>query len=140
MSSATLFAMAACVLVGAGLYGLIVHPHPLRKILSFNILGSGVFLLFGVIARRGAAAGFGGDPIPQGLVITGLIVAFSATALAVASAAAAVRGQRVGVVVVGSAARGHRRRQHAERREPECRLRCCHSISPRPAVTCWCWP
>ena len=84
MSSATLFAMAACVLVGAGLYGLIVHPHPLRKILSFNILGSGVFLLFGVIARRGAAAGFGGDPIPQGLVITGLIVAFSATALAVA--------------------------------------------------------
>ena len=84
MSSATLFAMAACMLVGVGLYGLIVHPHPLRKILSFNILGSGVFLLFGVIARRGEAAGFGGDPIPQGLVITGLIVAFSATALAVA--------------------------------------------------------
>ena len=46
--------------------------------------GSGVFLLFGVVARRGAAAGFGGDPVPQALVITGLVVAFAATALAVA--------------------------------------------------------
>jgi multicomponent Na+:H+ antiporter subunit C len=43
-----------------------------------------VFLLFGVVARRGAAAGFSGDPVPQALVITGIVVAFSATALAVA--------------------------------------------------------
>ena len=43
-----------------------------------------MFLLFGVVARRGAAAGFGGDPVPQALVITGIVVAFSATALAVA--------------------------------------------------------
>ena len=66
------------------MYGFIVHPQPLRKILSFNLLGGGVFLLFGVIARRGAAAGFDGDPVPQALVITGIVVAFSATALAVA--------------------------------------------------------
>ena len=39
------------------------------------MLGAGVFLLFGVVARRGAAAGFGGDPVPQALVITGLVVA-----------------------------------------------------------------
>ena len=38
----------------------------------------------GAIARRGAAAGFGGDPVPQALVITGIVVAFSATALAIA--------------------------------------------------------
>jgi multicomponent Na+:H+ antiporter subunit C len=37
-----------------------------------------------VIARRGAAAGLGGDPIPQALVITGIIVAFAGSALAVA--------------------------------------------------------
>ena len=43
-----------------------------------------MFLLFGVIARRGAAAGLGGDPVPQALVITGIVVAFSATAIAVA--------------------------------------------------------
>jgi multicomponent Na+:H+ antiporter subunit C len=82
--NATLLGCAAAALVGIGLYGLIVHPHPLRKILAFNILGNGVFLLLGVVARRGAAAGFGGDPVPQALVITGIVVAFSATALAVA--------------------------------------------------------
>lgn len=84
MSAATLFGLCGAVLVGLGLYGLIAHPQPLRRILSFNVLGSGVFLLFGVMARRGAAAGFGGDPVPQALVITGIVVAFSATALAVA--------------------------------------------------------
>jgi multicomponent Na+:H+ antiporter subunit C len=48
-----------------------------------HLIGAGVFLLFGVVARRGVAAGFGGDPVPQALVITGIVVAFSATALAV---------------------------------------------------------
>jgi len=84
MSEAALYGLCSAVLVGIGLYGTIVQPEPLRKILAFNILGSGTFLLFGVIARRGAAAGMGGDPVPQAMVITGLVVAFSATALAVA--------------------------------------------------------
>ena len=84
MSTATLFGLSAAVLVGLGLYGVIVHPQPLRKILAFNLLGGGVFVLFGVVARRGATAGMGGDPVPQAMVITGIVVAFSATALAVA--------------------------------------------------------
>ncbi len=84
MTTTTIYGLLGALLVGVGMYGLIVHPRPLRKILSFNVLGSGVFLLFGVVARRGAAAGFGGDPIPQALVITGMVVAFAATALAVA--------------------------------------------------------
>jgi multicomponent Na+:H+ antiporter subunit C len=84
MSDATLYGLCGTVLVGLGLFGLIVHPQPLRKILAFNLIGGGVFLLFGAVARRGAAAGFGGDPVPQALVITGIVVAFSATALAVA--------------------------------------------------------
>ena len=63
---------------------MIVERQPFREILAFNVLGSGIFLFFGVVARRGAAAGMGGDPIPQALVITGIVVAFSATALAVA--------------------------------------------------------
>jgi multicomponent Na+:H+ antiporter subunit C len=84
MSTATLLGICAACLVGLGLYGLIVQSAPLRKILAFNILGGGIFLLFGAIARRGAAAGMGGDPIPQALAITGLVVAFSATALGVA--------------------------------------------------------
>jgi len=84
MNAATLYGLCGAALVGLGLFGLIVHPQPLRKILAFNLLGSGVFLFFGLVARRGAAAGFGGDPVPQALVITGVVVAFSATALAVA--------------------------------------------------------
>ena len=83
MSGATVYGLCGAALVGFGLFGLIVHPEPLRKILAFNLIGGGVFLLFGVVARRGAAAGFGGDPVPQALVITGLVVAFAATALAV---------------------------------------------------------
>lgn len=82
--NATLFGLCAAVAAGLGLYGLIAHPQPLRKILGFNLLGSSAFLFFGIVARRGAAAGFGGDPVPQALVITGLVVAFAATALAVA--------------------------------------------------------
>jgi multicomponent Na+:H+ antiporter subunit C len=84
MIAATLYGLCGAALVSLGLYGTIVHPQPLRKILSFNLLGGGVFLQFGVIARRGAAAGMGGDPVPQAMVITGIVVAFSATALAVA--------------------------------------------------------
>src|SRR5271157_2035820 len=84
MSAATLAGLIGAALVGLGLYGLITNPQPLRKILAFNLIGAGVFLFFGVVARRGAAAGFGGDPVPQALVITGMVVAFAATALALA--------------------------------------------------------
>jgi multicomponent Na+:H+ antiporter subunit C len=84
MSAATLAGLIGAALVGLGLYGLITNPQPMRKILAFNLVGSGVFLLFGIIARRGAAAGFVADPVPQAMVITGIVVAFSASALAVA--------------------------------------------------------
>jgi multicomponent Na+:H+ antiporter subunit C len=84
MNVATVFGLCSAVAVGLGLYGVITHPQPLRKILAFNLLGGGAFLFFGVVARRGAAAGFQSDPVPQALVITGIVVAFAATALAVA--------------------------------------------------------
>jgi multicomponent Na+:H+ antiporter subunit C len=84
MNAVTVFGIFAAVAVGLGLYGLITNPEPLRKIIGFNLLGSGVFLLFGVVGRRGAAADIGNDPVPQALVITGVVVAFSATALAIA--------------------------------------------------------
>ena len=84
MNAAGVYGLCAAVLVGLGLFGVIVQPQPLRKLLAFNLIGAGVFILFGAIARRGAAAGFGADPVPQGLIITGIVVAFSASALAVA--------------------------------------------------------
>jgi multicomponent Na+:H+ antiporter subunit C len=84
MSAATWFGVCGAMLVGVGLFGLITNPEPLRKILAFNLVGSGVFLIFGAIARRGASVGLGGDPVPQALVITAIVVAFAATALAIA--------------------------------------------------------
>ena len=84
MTVETLFALAACALVGIGLYGLIVQPHPLRKLVAFNIMGSGVFVLFGALAKRGAAVGLAADPVPQAMLITAIVVAFAATAVTVA--------------------------------------------------------
>ena len=84
MTSPILAGLVGAALVGLGLYGLIVSPKPLRKILAFNVMGSGVFLVFGIVARKGAIAGLPSDPVPQAMVITGIVVAFAASALAVA--------------------------------------------------------
>ena len=84
MNAPTLYGLCAAMLVGFGLYGLIVNPQPLRKVLAFNLIGNGIFLVCAVIARRGAGAGLGGDPVPQALLITAIVVAFAASALAVA--------------------------------------------------------
>ena len=84
MTPSTIAGLVGAALVGLGLYGLVLHPHPLRKLLAFNLIGSGVFLVFGIVARRGAAAGLSFDPVPQAMVITGIVVAFAASAVAVA--------------------------------------------------------
>jgi multicomponent Na+:H+ antiporter subunit C len=83
MSEAVIYGMLASGLVAVGLFGLIRHSTAIRRLLSFNLVGAGAFLMFGVAARRGAGAGLGADPVPQAIVITGLVVAFAATALAV---------------------------------------------------------
>ena len=63
-----------------GLHALIVHDHLLRKILAINVMGSGVFLVLVALARRGGDTL--PDPVPHAMVITGIVVAISATALA----------------------------------------------------------
>lgn len=84
LTSASLFGLCGAALVGIGLFCIVSHPDLLRRIIGFNILGAGIFLVFGAVAHRGAAMGLGGDPVPQAMVITGIVVAFAATALAVA--------------------------------------------------------
>ncbi|BAZ92855.1 hypothetical protein TspCOW1_22870 [Thiohalobacter sp. COW1] len=78
MSGAGLYALAGVALVMLGLYGLAVQAHLLRKLLAVNILGSGVFL---VLVGLGGPAQAGPDPVPHAMVITGIVVAVSATAL-----------------------------------------------------------
>lgn len=79
MSTVLLYAVTGLGLFCLGLYALIVQAHLLRKILALNIMGSGVFLLLTALARR-APDGLS-DPVPQAMVITGIVVAVAATAL-----------------------------------------------------------
>lgn len=83
----TLFALTGAVLMGVGTYGLLALPHLLRRIIAFNLMGSGLFLFFGAAGARGGAV----DAIPQALIITGIVVALSASALAVALVVALAR-------------------------------------------------
>lgn len=79
--SALLYGIGGVLLFGLGLYGAVVRPELLRKVLAVNVAGSGVFLLLVAFAYRPAGAP---DPIPHALVLTGIVVAVSATALALA--------------------------------------------------------
>jgi multicomponent Na+:H+ antiporter subunit C len=80
MSVPFLYALVGIGLFCLGFYALIVHDHLLRKILAINVMGSGVFLVLVALARRGGEAP--PDPVPHAMVITGIVVAVSATALA----------------------------------------------------------
>lgn len=68
-------------MIGMGLYGFVTHTHLLRRLLAFNVIGSGIFLLFGAAGARLPRAA--ADPVPQALIITGIVVALAATALGV---------------------------------------------------------
>jgi len=89
IGSATIFGLCGAALVGVGLYGFVIHRHLLRRVLAFNVIGSGIFLYFGAAGYRDVPAG--ADPVPQAMIITGIVVAFSATALAVALVVAHAR-------------------------------------------------
>lgn len=80
IDSATLYGLTGAVLVGLGLFGFISRRDLLRRVLAFNVIGSGTFLVFGAAGARGGAEA---DPVPQALIITGIVVALAATALAV---------------------------------------------------------
>lgn len=79
MTSALLYAFAGVALCGIGLFGFLRLKHLLRKLMAFNLIGSGVFLIMVGLAQRNGQP----DPVPQALVLTGIVVAIAATALAV---------------------------------------------------------
>ncbi|WP_209424526.1 NADH-quinone oxidoreductase subunit K [Pararhodobacter sp. SW119] len=87
MAALSIYALTGAALVGLGFFGLLAARHLLRRVVAFNLIGSGLFLYFGAAATRGAAP----DPVPQALIITGIVVALAASALAVALVVAQVR-------------------------------------------------
>lgn len=82
MTPALLYGLTAVALCAIGLHGALAQAHLLRRILALNILGAGVFLLFVALPRR--APHFAPDPVPQALVLTGIVVAVCVSALALA--------------------------------------------------------
>jgi multicomponent Na+:H+ antiporter subunit C len=75
-----IFAFTAALLVPLALYVLLTVPHLLRKIVALNVMASGVFLLLVSVARARAAGE--PDPVPHAMVLTGIVVGLSVSALA----------------------------------------------------------
>ncbi|WP_437579417.1 cation:proton antiporter subunit C [Sorangium sp. So ce887] len=84
MSQWTLYALSGVVVLAVALYGLFSSEDLVRKVIAANLVGSGVFLFLVALARR--ASGGIPDPVPHALVLTGIVVSVSATALALALA------------------------------------------------------
>ena len=81
MTVPVLYALVGVALFCIALHGVIVAETALRKIIAINVMSSGVFLVLVALARR--APGPSPDPVPHAMVITGIVVAVSATALAI---------------------------------------------------------
>lgn len=79
---ASLYAITGGVLFAAALFALFVQRHLLRKIIAANVAASGAFLF--LIANAAEAPDGMADPVPQALVLTGIVISVSVTALAVA--------------------------------------------------------
>ena len=79
MTEATvLFLCVGAGLWAVGLHGLIMVRHVLRRVIAINIMTSGVFLVLVALAARHPKP----DPVLHALVLTGLVISVSATALA----------------------------------------------------------
>lgn len=91
MTPFLVYAVAACALVAVALYALVVRRALVRKLIALNVLGAATFLLLVAIAYRNAHVPEGAtelvaDPVPHAMVLTGIVVAVSATAFGLALA------------------------------------------------------
>jgi multicomponent Na+:H+ antiporter subunit C len=85
MSVALLYGLVGVALAGMGLYTALAARHLLRRLIGVNVLGAGVFMMLIALGARAAAGGAGrADPVTHAMVLTGIVVAVSATALALA--------------------------------------------------------
>lgn len=88
------FAVTAVLLFGIGFMNLLLQQNLLKKVVGFNIMDSAVFLLLASLGYiDGGVAPIVGDngfdplyinPIPSGLVLTGIVVSVSITAFSLA--------------------------------------------------------
>lgn len=89
MDTSVIFGLSAVLLFCLGLRGAMLHRSPLGKLLSINVCGAGVFLLMVTLAYQTMQIPVEGeeakpDALLHALVLTGIVVAVSATALGLA--------------------------------------------------------
>lgn len=84
MSSEIAYVIAGAAVFVAGLAGTLGRAHLFWKILGVNFMGSGIFLI--LIAAAPRLPGEGADPVPQAMVLTGIVVAAASSALALGMA------------------------------------------------------
>ena len=84
METYQIYSLTSAVLFVIGLGGVFVARHFIKKIIATIIMGGGVFLCFVSFAERDAITF--ADPVPHALVITGIVVAVSSAAFALAMA------------------------------------------------------
>ncbi len=77
-----IYGLAGVALFSLGLRMAFSAFPLLRRVLAINVAGAGLFLLLSAVAYRGTETA--PDPVPHALILTGIVVAFSATALALA--------------------------------------------------------
>ena len=91
----TPYEAAAIILFGIGFTSLMLQKNLIKKIIGFNMMDSAIFLFLaakGYIAGRKAPIVVNGvtsveayiNPIPSGLVLTGIVVSVSVTSLMLA--------------------------------------------------------
>ena len=83
--------VAAVVLFSIGFVTLFLHPNLIKKIIGMNLMDTAVFLFLAAMGyvdggkapmvEPGLAAEAYINPVPGGLVLTGIVVAVSTTAL-----------------------------------------------------------
>jgi multicomponent Na+:H+ antiporter subunit C len=77
MNTALLYVLVGIALAALGLRTALLAAAVLRKLVAINIMGVGVFLVLIATAYEPGGA----DAVPHALVLTGIVVAVSATAL-----------------------------------------------------------
>ncbi len=79
MTPAAIYLSTGLAIFLLGAVGLFWHTRLIRRALSLNFMGAGVFLFLVALGRRSSTPF--ADPAPHALVLTGLVVAVSTTAL-----------------------------------------------------------
>ncbi len=80
MSPLDLYTIAGVVIVMLALYAALTRAHLLWKVFAFNLMGTGIFLfIMAAPARRSPSVA---DPVPEAMVLTGIVVAVASSALA----------------------------------------------------------